>query len=446
MSSQAGNPPGRLLAGTILLLLDALVFIFSFNLAYFLRIQAVEDGWLFNFTAVWLLLIILGIYYLANGYNPFLRTKLLAGPERIFVAAGFQGLIIAFVVFLTEIRYTGGELGRGVLLLMLLFCTTGNYLHRLFLFRFFRQRDESVLYAFYGQPELLKHLQEDLKKQGMQWRVEMLPDRGENLTNQDWNAYHGCIVSGRTMTAERIHDLLQLRLQGVRVFDLPDFYEEYLRKLPIHTLQEDWIALGQGFSLIHNLAELRIKYFTDFLLASMLLIVSGPILLVFAILIRLESRGPVIYRQVRNGLRGMPFTVYKFRSMRVDAESGGARWAEKNDPRVTRIGRFMRATRIDELPQLWNVLRGEMSFIGPRPERPEFNSLLEKEIPYYRLRHLVRPGLTGWAQVMYPYGASVADAVEKLQYDLYYIKNYSLLLDVYILLRSLRVVIYAAGR
>jgi len=444
--SSSSSPPGRLLAGTVLLLLDIGIFIVSYNLAYYLRIGTVSADRLINWSALWLLLIILGTYYLANGYNPFLRLKLLSGPGRIFLAAGFQGLIIAFVVFLTEFRYTGGELGRGVLLLMLIFCTAGNYIHRVILYYFFRQRDESVLYAFFGQTDLFMRLQEDLKKQGMQWHVEELASGAENLTTRNWEVYHGCIVSAKSLTPRQIHDLLELRLRGVRVFDLPDFYEEYLRKLPIHTLQEDWIALGQGFSLIHNLAELRIKYFTDFLLASALLILSSPLLLLFALLIRLESRGPAIYKQIRNGLRGHPFTVYKFRSMRMDAESSGARWAEKNDPRVTRIGRLMRATRIDELPQLWNVLRGEMSFIGPRPERPEFNQLLEKEIPYYTLRHLVRPGLTGWAQVMYPYGASVADAVEKLQYDLYYIKNYSLLLDAYILMRSLRVVVHAAGR
>ncbi len=149
---------------------------------------------------------------------------------------------------------------------------------------------------------------------------------------------------------------------------------------------------------------------------------------------------------MRTGLNGVTFTLYKFRTMVEDAEKFGARWAEKNDPRITRVGRLLRATRIDELPQLWNVLLGEMSFIGPRPERPDFNSELEAAIPYYDLRHLVKPGITGWAQVLYPYGASVEDAREKLQYDLYYIKNYSVMLDLVILIRTLRVVLVGHGR
>jgi len=154
----------------------------------------------------------------------------------------------------------------------------------------------------------------------------------------------------------------------------------------------------------------------------------------------------VIFKQERTGLDGRVFRIYKFRSMRADAEQSGPQWATDGDPRVTRVGRFIRAARLDELPQLVNVLRGQMSFIGPRPERPVFNDMLERQIPYYDLRHLVRPGITGWAQVMYPYGASIEDAREKLQYDLYYIKNYSLMLDIAILLKTLRVVVLGKGR
>jgi lipopolysaccharide/colanic/teichoic acid biosynthesis glycosyltransferase len=169
-------------------------------------------------------------------------------------------------------------------------------------------------------------------------------------------------------------------------------------------------------------------------------------MLVTALLIKIESPGDILFRQIRTGKDGEPFSIFKFRSMRSDAEKDGAQWASKNDQRVTRVGKFIRLTRIDELPQLLNIFRGEMSFIGPRPERPEFNTLLEKEIPYYEMRHLVNPGLTGWAQVLYPYGASVEDSKEKLQYELYYIKNYSLLLDLQIVLKTVGVVLLGRGR
>ena len=171
-----------------------------------------------------------------------------------------------------------------------------------------------------------------------------------------------------------------------------------------------------------------------------------PVILVTAILIKLESAGPAFYRQRRVGLYGQGFDIIKLRSMRVDAEvAGKALWAAENDPRVTRVGRFIRKVRIDELPQAWTVLKGEMSFVGPRPERPQFVHELEQQLPYYAERHMVKPGITGWAQINYPYGASVEDARHKLEYDLYYAKNYSPFLDLLILLQTLRVVLWPAG-
>jgi exopolysaccharide biosynthesis polyprenyl glycosylphosphotransferase len=180
--------------------------------------------------------------------------------------------------------------------------------------------------------------------------------------------------------------------------------------------------------------------------SSLLLLVFGPVILVTALAVKLESKGPAFYRQHRVGLYGQLFDVIKIRSMREDAEVGGkAVWAQKDDPRVTRVGRFIRKTRLDELPQAWSVLKGEMSFVGPRPERPQFVADLEARLPYYAERHVVKPGITGWAQINYPYGASIEDAREKLEFDLYYAKNYSPFLDVLILLQTARVVLWPEG-
>jgi exopolysaccharide biosynthesis polyprenyl glycosylphosphotransferase len=217
-------------------------------------------------------------------------------------------------------------------------------------------------------------------------------------------------------------------------------------KGPVLHTRRGWLVFAHGFDLLHNPFGLRIKRLLDVLIALVLLVVALPALAVVALLIKLESRGPVIFRQARTGLGGAEFEVLKFRSMTQDAERDGPQWARDADPRVTRVGRVIRLLHIDELPQLINVLKGEMSFIGPRPERPVFNAMLEQEIPLYSLRHLVRPGITGWAQVMYPYGASVEDAREKLQYDLYYIKNYSVLLDIGIVFKTLRIVLLGKGR
>jgi sugar transferase (PEP-CTERM system associated) len=243
-----------------------------------------------------------------------------------------------------------------------------------------------------------------------------------------------------------LSELMRARLSGVRIYDLTDFYERFLFKLPVLNLRDNWLILAHGFDLLHHTVQLRAKRLIDLVLSFALMLALSPLMLITAIAIKLDSKGPVFYRQTRTGLNGATFSLYKFRTMIEDAEKSGARWARKRDPRITRVGRLLRSTRIDELPQLWNVLLGEMSFIGPRPERPDFNTELEAAIPYYDLRHLVKPGVTGWAQVLYPYGSSVEDAREKLQYDLYYIKNYSVMLDFVILIRTLRTVLVGRGR
>lgn len=187
------------------------------------------------------------------------------------------------------------------------------------------------------------------------------------------------------------------------------------------------------------------KRLLDVLAAAALIVIFAPVLALTALAIRIEGPGPILYRQKRVGLGGKEFEILKFRSMVLDAEKNGAQWAERNDTRVTRVGRFIRATRVDEIPQAFNVLRGEMSFVGPRPERPEFVAVLEKEIPNYHLRHVVRPGITGWAQVKYVYGASVEDSRIKLEYDLHYIKNFTLWLDLVIMLLTVRVTLFGIG-
>ncbi|MDO5536819.1 MAG: sugar transferase [Desulfovibrionaceae bacterium] len=241
------------------------------------------------------------------------------------------------------------------------------------------------------------------------------------------------------------HALLEAKLHGAMVVDIRSFYEHVVKSLPISQITEEWLLQNEGFNLNTRGSLRRLKRALDVLISLTLLIPAAPVMLLTAIAIRLESPGPVIYKQDRVGLFEKEFTVYKFRSMRTDAEKNGAVWAKQHDDRVTRVGRFIRKVRIDELPQIWNILKGDMSFIGPRPERMTFVENLKKEIPYYSLRHTVKPGLTGWAQVCYPYGASVEDSLHKLEYDLYYIKNISILLDITIILKTVGVVLFPKG-
>ena len=240
--------------------------------------------------------------------------------------------------------------------------------------------------------------------------------------------------------------LLQYKLEGLQYYNYLEFYETYENKLPISHLSPKWFLENTGFEIYHNNFNLKAKRLLDLLFAMLIGIFAAPVIILAAIIVKLESKGPIFFIQERIGEGNRKFNIVKFRSMTTDAEKNGPQWASKNDNRVTKFGKIMRATRIDELPQLWNVLRGEMSFVGPRPEREFFIQQLEKEIPYYNLRHTVKPGLTGWAQVMYPYGASVEDAYRKLQYDLYYIKHHSIPFDVKVLLKTVTIVIFGKGR
>lgn len=241
-----------------------------------------------------------------------------------------------------------------------------------------------------------------------------------------------------------LRELLDCKVFGIRVVDIATHFERNLHQISLKHVNPGWLVFGDGFN--QGPVRSAVKRISDVLVSLLLLIISAPLMVLTAIVIKLESRGPVFYRQERVGQNGVPFKVTKFRSMCNDAEKDGKpRWATKNDSRVTRVGKFIRRTRIDELPQLFNVLSGEMSMVGPRPERQYFVDELVEKIPFFAVRHSVKPGVTGWAQVRYEYGATVEDAAAKLQYDLYYVKNHSLFLDLLILLETVAVVLTGRG-
>jgi len=240
-----------------------------------------------------------------------------------------------------------------------------------------------------------------------------------------------------------ILELLNCRLSGMRVEEAELLYERLTGKIAVQRLRPSHLVFAEGFT--QGRITFAVKRALDVLISVVLLLLASPVWLLTALAIKLDSPGPIFFGQTRVGKDGRIFTIWKFRSMRTDAEKGGPQWASKNDARVTRVGRLIRNTRIDELPQLWNVLRNEMSVIGPRPERPFFVDELRKKIPYYMERLLVKPGLTGWAQINYQYGSSVEDAVTKLQFDLYYIKNLSIWLDLLILVRTIKVIVLRRG-
>jgi len=241
-----------------------------------------------------------------------------------------------------------------------------------------------------------------------------------------------------------LKDLLRIKTAGVHVNDFSSFLERETGRVDLDTVNPSWLIFSDGFSSGRAVSSVAKRIF-DIAASALLLLLTAPVIVLFALLVKLDSKGPAFFRQTRVGLFGQNFDVIKLRSMRTDAEADGAKWASKDDPRTTRIGRFIRKVRIDELPQAWTVLKGEMSFVGPRPERPEFVADLEEQLPYYAERHMVKPGITGWAQINYPYGASIEDSRHKLEYDLYYAKNYTPFLDLLIILQTLRVVLWHEG-
>jgi sugar transferase (PEP-CTERM system associated) len=246
--------------------------------------------------------------------------------------------------------------------------------------------------------------------------------------------------------AAMLRDILGLKTSGVDIYELPTFYKKITGRVPVEIIEDSWLIFNQGFVNPRNDSMERLRRLIDVVLATVLLILLSPVFLVIAMAIRLTSRGPVLYSQERLGMNRKPYRMIKFRSMVADAEEGGPVWSSgRGDSRVTPVGRILRRTRLDEIPNFINVLRGEMSVVGPRPERQHFVEELEEKIPYYGLRFSVKPGLTGWAQVNYSYGASIDDARRKLQYELYYIQERSLFLDIVILMKTVQTVLLRPG-
>jgi exopolysaccharide biosynthesis polyprenyl glycosylphosphotransferase len=413
-----------------------------------------------RFLASWHSLVVLAAV-LASGYVVGLYqlgriTRLREVAIRILTAAATTAISMAVVVYLTAGWEDNlGPLGRIVLGQSLAVFSAWQLGSRILALGWLRRRS--------GQAQWLLIVSQGPSWQALQpllalpefARLTLLRPLGDSEpcagSWDDIQAFLGRPWTGIVMAQDQelpeavIGQLMRARLGGARVTDLTDLIEQRSGRVPLERVHQLWFLTSDGFDIVHSRNGLRLKRLMDLLVSLLLLVAILPLAGLAALLVAITSRGGVFYRQERVGRRGRTFAMYKFRTMRRDAEASGAQWAARGDPRVTAVGRVLRGTRIDELPQLWNILRGDMSFIGPRPERPEFTSTLEATIPFYALRHLVKPGLTGWAQVCFPYGASVAESRQKLEFDLYYIKNHSLILDLLILLRTVRVVIHRQG-
>jgi len=300
--------------------------------------------------------------------------------------------------------------------------------------------NQAKVWNFIGASEGFSRLCEELEWTRIPVRVNLADEDCMTSLKGD-----GLIVQDIDKLPSSLHQkLVRLQYKGIIILPLFAWCEAILQRFPSIFLSDADILRGE-FTIPSGSLQSRLKRFGDVFVAIFLLIVTSPLMLIAAILIKLSDGGPVFYSQIRSGVDGEPYKIWKFRSMCNQAETSGAQWVERQDPRITQVGSILRRTRLDELPQLWCVLTGAMSLIGPRPERPEFDQELERQIPHYRLRHRIRPGLSGWAQVNYPYGASVEDSANKLSYDLYYLRNFSFWLDLLILFKTIRLVFNAQG-
>jgi sugar transferase (PEP-CTERM system associated) len=378
-----------------------------------------------------------------------------------FVASFAVGLVVMLLIF-----YAVPDLflGRGAFGLAILIASIGTALTRLAFIRLFRMdalRRRVLLLGAGSRSAKIEAIERDEEGQRKFNLVGCLPlskadhcldntrvlnDQGSILSIAKKYRIDEIVVGVRERRGGGLpaDQLLECKLAGIEVVDLPSFFERETGQIQIESLNPSWMIFSDGFR--RGSLEDMIKRTFDVTVSSLLLMVTLPVFLVTALLIWLESGSQILYRQERVGEHGRIFQVLKFRSMRKDAEPDGVpQWAKKQDDRVTHVGRVIRKLRIDELPQVFNVLKGDMSFVGPRPERPFFVKDLSQKISYYPSRHTVKPGITGWAQIRYPYGATVEDAVQKLQYDLYYVKNHTLFLDLIILSQTAQVILFGKG-
>ena len=438
---------------TFILATDIVGLVACFNLAYYIRLDKLVES---QITLSILIFISLISLYAFNSYTIETPNKALRVVSRTILASLAAFLIAIITGFLIGRDAFVPLFGRTILFIAFTSFIILACFIRYAVTRFSRANTQNR-WLFLGNESIANQLTQDSKKHRHTGLLTILiiKESDDFDTSQNYHEYQKLIKSSwdgviidslNSLPTVVSGDLLQQRLSGKKVFSLTEFYSKQWTKVPIFHIGQQWLMDVDGFSLLEDSVNYKLKRIFDFLLSLFLGLICLPFLFVIGLLVKFNSSGPAFYKQTRVGIRGNVFNLYKFRTMFIDAEKKGPQWASKDDPRITGLGHFLRKTRLDELPQIYNVILGQMSFIGPRPERPEFVNELEKQIPYYDLRHLVKPGITGWAQVMYDYGASVEDAKEKLQYDLFYIKNQSLLLDSIILLKTLRIVLNARGR
>jgi exopolysaccharide biosynthesis polyprenyl glycosylphosphotransferase len=455
-----------------LLLGDVFIFILSFVGAVLIRYTQVDlsFGEFMGRTSFWIvapfmLLLYLGAFYVLNLYG--LRPEITAFRRFFFIlgAAAIVLLATASVMFVAG----GFPIGRVILFFQAPFMVAGASLWRAYFFKRILPVQIRRRLAVIGVNPTVDGLVEELDSLPVQeyeiarvWQDSDEAHYGSgdggtgtvaapirhSLVEAMREAQADVLVCSidRNTPEDLLYEALWLRQDGVDVYDLPSFFSQYSGRIPVSTIDTFWVLQTVKQNRPGTASE-RIRRVIDLTVGTLGCFLAAPIMLAIALAIKLDSKGPVLFKQERLGLHEKPFTLYKFRSMRPDAEKlTGPKWAEEDDPRITRVGRFLRKSRLDELPQLYNILKGDMTIVGTRPIRRHFADLLEREVPYYRLRFSIKPGLTGWPQVQHDYAGTVEGQIRKFEYELFYLANRSLVLDLYIILKTIQVMLFGRGQ
>lgn len=443
----------------LLLTGDLLILVLSMHIAYLARFGRVINIFTETNSARLFLLVIFFVlsFYVFDQYN--IKAKFLSSQSLILFGVALLSVAVGMAICFYFFPFA---VGRGIFFYLFFSVAILTFIWRVVFSAFFKlvipQRLVLIVGVSKGIKKFVALLRSFPEYKVVGFLNDVVPRKNpgnpysylgrmsdlENVVSR-YKVDDIVVASGRLGNEGLSQSLINCRLKGKNIYTLATFYEELADKVPVLSMRDQWLIFSQGFDRLGSNIFRRVKRGFDILSSLLLIVVGFPLGLLIAILIKVTSRGPVFYIQDRLGQDEKPFRMLKFRTMVCGAEIGEPKWAEENDRRVTKVGRVLRKTRLDELPQLINVLKGEMSLIGPRPEREYFVRILKERVPYYSLRFAVKPGITGWAQVNYRYGANIEDAIEKLRYDLYYIKNMSLFLDLRILLKTIRVCLFGMG-
>ena len=445
---------GSIARSIVVLMGDIFIVALSYLAGYWIRFGHLS-GFEEKFPSWFIPLIVLSylvIFYFFDLYNAKVRHisfNLAAITLLSIVVSSVLVSFLNYAIFLFPI-------GRGILVISNLILFFASLIWRALCFQVFKyivkptrvaiagagdagQEIARVIESTHGDYEVLGFVVDtkETPKKSFPSGIEILGTSDQLLNLTDKHKIDRIIYSyGRKDSPSFSKTILDARLKGVEVFDMPEMYQNIMLRIPINHVEESWFLKEKGFEYPKNIVVMKVKRVIDIVVSFVILLLSLPLWPIIALLIKINSRGPVFYVQKRIGQNEILFSLFKFRSMVHGAEEGEALWAAENDERITFVGKILRKLHLDELPQFWNVIKGEMSLVGPRPERPEFVTELERKIPFYGLRHFLKPGITGWAQVNYPYASSLKDSEEKLEYDLYYVSHMNLLFDLRILLNT----------